>query len=63
MGHYKKLYDKLKNSPSNIRFEELEVLMTKIGGFDVRNEASHYTFSHPDLPDIITVKKESKLYT
>lgn len=59
MGHYKKLYERLKNSPKNVRFEELENLMTRVGGFEVRNESSHYTFSHPDLPDIITVKKEN----
>jgi hypothetical protein len=42
MGHYKKLYERLKNSPKNVRFEELENLMTRVGGFEVRNESSLY---------------------
>lgn len=59
MGHYEKLYNKMKRNPQNIRYEELEQLLTRKGGFEVRNKgSSHYTFSHPDLAEILTVKKE-----
>ncbi|NMB97279.1 MAG: hypothetical protein GYA02_11830 [Clostridiaceae bacterium] len=53
MSHYKKLYLKIKNNPKNVRFDEIDKLLTKIGGFERRNKGtSHYIYSHPDLNEI-----------
>ena len=61
MSHYKKLYEKIKNNTKDVSFEELDKLLTKVGGFIRRNPkggSSHYTYSHPDLVDIITIPKD-----
>jgi len=57
MTQIQKLYDKIKNNPRNVSFEELSKLMEHFG-FEVRSRASHYTFRHGKLNEIITVKKE-----
>ncbi|MFU0799132.1 MAG: Addiction module toxin, HicA family [Xylanivirga thermophila] len=64
MSHYKKLYDKIKNNPKNVDFKDIDKLLTKVGGFTRRNPkggSSHYTYSHPDLPNIITIPKDKPL--
>lgn len=46
MGHYFKLYKTIKNNPYDIRFEDIDKLLTKVGGFEVRNDgSSHYILS------------------
>ena len=61
MGHYEKLLQKIENNPSDVTFDELKKLMTKVGGFECRKgKGDHYTFSHPDLPDILTVDSRAK---
>jgi len=57
MTQFQKLYDKILNNPVNVSFDELSKLMNDFG-FEVKNRSSHYTFRHPDLIEIITVKKE-----
>jgi len=53
MGHYQKLYRKIKNNPKNVRFEEIDKLLVNAGGFVRRNKSSsHYFYSHPDLNGI-----------
>ena len=32
MSHYKKLYEKIKNNTKDVSFEELDKLLTKVGG-------------------------------
>lgn len=64
MSHYKKLYNKMKNNPRYIRFQSIDKLLTKKGGFIRRNPVSgsgHYTYSHPDLVDIITIPKDKPI--
>jgi predicted RNA binding protein YcfA (HicA-like mRNA interferase family) len=52
MGHYKKLYMKIKNNPHDVMFDDLHKLMTKVGGFNSRaGKGDHHVFSHPDLED------------
>ncbi len=52
MGHYEKLLQKIENNPADVTFDELEKLMTKVGGFTCRSgKGDHYTFSHPRLQD------------
>ena len=57
MTQLQKLYDRIKNNPRNVSFDDLSKLM-EFFGFDVKNRASHYTFRHMKLNEIITVKKE-----
>lgn len=64
MSHYKKLYRKIKNNPKDVSFEYMDKLLTKVGGFTRRNPrggSSHYTYSHPDLMDIITIPKDKPI--
>jgi predicted RNA binding protein YcfA (HicA-like mRNA interferase family) len=59
MGHYAKLYREIKNNPYNVRFEDIDKLLTKVGGFEVRNTASsHYIYYHPDWPDNLSIPKD-----
>ncbi len=62
MGHYEKLYRKIKNNPKDVNFEEIKKLLTKWGGFEFRNNSSsHYIFYHPDLVDNISIPKKSPI--
>lgn len=64
MGHYKKLYEKIKNNPRNVSFDEIDKLLCQIGGFSRRNPrsgSSHYTYSHRDLIQIITIPKDKPI--
>ena len=62
MGHYEKLYRKIKNNPKDVSFDEIHNLLTKVGGFGCRNDgSSHYVFYHPDLVDHITIPKRNPI--
>ncbi|WP_303862007.1 type II toxin-antitoxin system HicA family toxin [Alkalibaculum bacchi] len=64
MSHYKKLYNKIKNNPKNVSFSEIDRLLTKCGRFTCRGPrggSSHYTYSHPDLKEIITIPKDKPI--
>jgi predicted RNA binding protein YcfA (HicA-like mRNA interferase family) len=61
MSHYKKLYDKIINNPKDVSFEEIDKLLTKVGGFTRRNPksgSSHYIYHHPDLTEQISIPKD-----
>ena len=61
MGHYEKLLHDIENNPSDVKFDALHKLLTKVGGFDCRNgKGDHYNFSHPDLEDILTIDSRGK---
>ncbi|WP_312560884.1 hypothetical protein [Anaerospora sp.] len=61
MGHYQKLYKKIRNNKRSVRFEDLNTLMTKVGGFECRQgDGDHYVFSHPDLSYHISVDCRGK---
>jgi predicted RNA binding protein YcfA (HicA-like mRNA interferase family) len=48
----KNLYEKLKSSPKNVSFEDINTLM-EAGGFDHRcKKSSHHVYTHPDLHGI-----------
>lgn len=56
MGHYEKLYRKIKNNPRDVKFRDLEKLLTKVGGFSSHSiKGDHYAFTHPDLEYPITI--------
>lgn len=66
MGHYHKLYEKMKNNPKDVCFDDIDKLLTKIGGFTRREPgsgSSHYTYSHPDIEDILTIVKDKPVKT
>lgn len=47
-----KLYEKIKNNPKNVSFEEIDKLM-EAGGFVRRTcKSSHNVYTHPDLHGI-----------
>ena len=61
MGHYNKLLQAFENNPADVSFDDLEKLMTKVGGFTCRKgKGDHYTFSHPKLQEISTVDSRGK---
>lgn len=61
MAHYKKLYRKIKNNPHDVRFNELEKLLTKVGGFESEpGDGDHYGLTHPDLPFPLTIDTRGK---
>lgn len=62
MGHYEKSYQKIKNNPKNVSFEEIQKLLSKIGGFEFRNNSSsHCVFYHPDLIEHICIPKDKPI--
>jgi predicted RNA binding protein YcfA (HicA-like mRNA interferase family) len=58
MSKFKKLVQSIRDNPRNVQFDDLNKILLKCG-FTVRNHSSHYTYSHPDLSEIITIKKEN----
>lgn len=61
MGHYKKLYLGIKNNPHDVKFESLEKLLTKVGGFTSHpGKGDHYNMTHPDLDHLITIDTRGK---
>lgn len=61
MGHYNKLLQAVENNPADVSFDDLEKLMTKVGGSTCRKgKGDHYTFSHPKLQEILTVDSRGK---
>lgn len=61
MGRDDKLFNNIKNNPSNVKFEDLFKLLTKLGHFEGRQgKGDHYTFSHPALDEILTIPTARK---
>jgi len=61
VGNYQKLYRKIKNNPKDVKFNDLEKLMTKVGGFtSLPGKGDHYSFVHPDLDYPIVVDTRGK---
>ena len=62
MGHYQKLYEKIKRNPKDVRFEDIDKLLQKMGGFERRNNGtSHFHYSHPDLKELVTIPKDKPI--
>lgn len=62
MGHYRKLYDQIKSNTKNVKFDDIDTLLTKVGGFNRRNPksgSSHYTYWHSDLREILTIPNKT----
>lgn len=54
MGKSTKLYEKIKNNPKDVSFEEIDKLLVNIAGFTKRNgsRASHFIYRHEKLKGI-----------
>lgn len=54
MVKIEKLYEKIKNNPKNVSFEEIDRLLVNVAGFAKRNgsRASHFIYTHKDLKGI-----------
>lgn len=54
MGKNEKLYEKIKNNPKDVSFEEIDKLLVNIAGFTRRNgsRASHFYYKHEKLQGI-----------
>ncbi|EEH97396.1 hypothetical protein CSBG_01022 [Clostridium sp. 7_2_43FAA] len=54
MGRDEKLYEKIKNNPKSVTFEEIDRLLVNVAGFTKRNgsRASHFFYKHEKLKDI-----------
>lgn len=53
MGVAKKLYDKIKGNPKNVKFEDIEKLLVVHGGFRKREaKGSHAVYKHDSLTGI-----------
>ena len=54
MSKSEKLYEKIKNNPTDVSFEEIDKLLVNIGGFTRRNgsRASHFIYLHDKLKGI-----------
>jgi len=60
MSRKKKLYEKAKNSPANLRFEEACNLAVQVG-FEFRNQSgSHKTYKHPKFKIMINLQPDPK---
>lgn len=54
MSTSKKLYNKIKNNPKNVKFEEIDKLLINIGGFEKRStKGSHFVYHHKKLGNSI----------
>ena len=61
MGRKEKTYAKLKNSPNNGTFEDVDSLL-RWCGFELRRvRGSHHVYKHPDYDRIVTVPKRKPL--
>lgn len=58
----RKLFDKMLNSPQNIRFEEFIVLLQAFGFILSRTKGSHHIFTRDDIMEILSIqpKKDGK---
>lgn len=58
----RKLFDKMLNSPQNIRFEEFIVLLQAFGFIPSRTKGSHHIFTRDDIMEILSIqpKKDGK---
>lgn len=60
MTQFDKLYIQIVNNPKDVKFQDLDKLLRRFG-FNCRQSrkgSSHFTYYHPELPDILPVPKE-----
>lgn len=59
MSKIQKLLERTRNSPNNVRFEDLDRLLTSYGFTcrDQKSGTSHFTFTKKGCPSILTVPR------
>jgi predicted RNA binding protein YcfA (HicA-like mRNA interferase family) len=60
MSQFDKLYAQIVNNPKDVTLNDLDKLLRRYG-FNCRQPgkgSSHFTYYHPELPDILTIPKE-----
>lgn len=60
MTKFDKLYAQIVNNPRDVNFKDLDKLLRRYG-FSCRQSgkgSSHFTYYHPELPDILPIPKE-----
>lgn len=57
MSRLAKLVTKFLSHPSEVRFEEVRLLLETFGFEEVRSKGSHHSFRHPDGRKITIPKK------
>jgi predicted RNA binding protein YcfA (HicA-like mRNA interferase family) len=62
MSKIGKLLERIKNNPRNVRFEEIESLLSGLG-FKIRSKGSHYTFKKDKNIIMIVKPHGSKKFT
>jgi predicted RNA binding protein YcfA (HicA-like mRNA interferase family) len=56
-----KLYEKLRQSPSQlVAFRDFERLLVAFGFLLQRTRGSHRAYKHPDVPELLTVQPKGK---
>lgn len=59
MTRFDKLYNQIVNNPKDVKFEDLDKLLTR-AGFECRQPrsgSSHYTYHHPKLIEVLSIPK------
>lgn len=53
LGQCERLYEKIKSNPKDVKFEDIDKLLVRYGGFLKREgKGSHFIYKHPDLTNI-----------
>ena len=57
MSKYQKLLERIRNNPANVRFEDLDRVLTGHGFIrrQPRSGSSHYTYRKSNVPMILTI--------
>lgn len=56
MSKVEKLYNKAKESPNNLSFSDLCLLLEKVGFEFIRKKGSHRTFKHSRIKNIDSIQ-------
>lgn len=59
MTRFDKLYNQIVNNPKDVKFEDLDKLLTRYG-FECRQPrggSSHYTYHHPKIAEVLSIPK------
>ncbi len=51
-----KLYEKIRSSPKNVKFKEMETLINAFGFQLARINGSHHIYIHPNISELINIQ-------
>lgn len=58
MTKKEKLFQRVKNKPQNIRFQDFCTLMVYFGFSEIRVRGSHHLYQHPSIEDVMNVQPQ-----